>query len=147
MRNQYDVPLPNIEDLITPGMDSVARIQAAESFIHLCTLSEILGDILPIAYDLRTDEKDLQRTLRRLEYDLDDWTTNLPEYFNVTNQDHRSNYSTEDLHSSFASLRFCFLSTKLLISRVALRVGFVPFLRPNRAKFSTGISKEQTSGP
>lgn len=114
MRNHYDVPLPKLADLLTPGRNDTARVHAAESFIQLCALSEILGDILPIAYDLRAAEKDLQRELRRIECDLDNWEANLPPHLQAT--------LPNDDQPGTSNLRFCFYSIRLLLNRVALRV-------------------------
>lgn len=114
MRNTYDVPLPRLEDLLAPEDNTPAQTHATETFIHLCTLSEILGDILPIAYNLRIGEKDFQREHRRFECDLDEWEANLPAYLLPDIQNSHV--------SGVSNLYLCYLFVKLLLSRVALRV-------------------------
>lgn len=76
----------------------------------------VLGDILPIAYDLRSGQKDLQRELRRLECALDEWEASLPEHLHLG-----SNVAFSRVSAS-CNLRFCYLSIKVLLCRIALRV-------------------------
>lgn len=84
-KNQYDVPLPVSEN---PG------------FVHLCTLSMILGDVLPLVYDLSIGSE-IWRRIRRVEADLDQWEEK----------------SSPDIGSS---IRLGYLSIRLLVCRISL---------------------------
>lgn len=60
-KDQFDVPMPTVQNLLSTGQESEKRTRAAESFIPLCSLTQILGDILPLIYDLELDYKDAGR--------------------------------------------------------------------------------------
>ncbi|THY88609.1 hypothetical protein D6C92_07563, partial [Aureobasidium pullulans] len=114
-RGQYDVPLPTYATLLTPDKDTEYRRQGAEHFIQLCKLCEILGDIIHIATDLRRPfEARVPRELRKLECDLDEWEANLPSYFTKPLEEGKG--------PGACNLHFCFLSTKLMLARTALKV-------------------------
>ena len=114
-KGQHDVPLPTHAMLLTPGKDNVYREQGAEHFIQLCKLSEILGDILQIAGDLRRPfDVKIPRELRRLECDLDQWDADLPPYLTQPLEEGKG--------PGACNLHFCFLSTKLMLARTALKV-------------------------
>lgn len=83
-KNQYNVPLPVSE---SPG------------FVCLCTLSTILGDVLPLVYDLSIGSE-IWRRIRRVEADLDQWEEESP-----------------DISSS---IRLGYLSIRLLVCRISL---------------------------
>ncbi|KAG4435800.1 hypothetical protein IFR05_008721 [Cadophora sp. M221] len=111
----YDVPIPSVEMLIPTGMVSVEHRRASESFIALCHLSEILGQALPLIYDLEGQtQKDTSKIIRRIEVDLDRWEDALPDYLSSTAQSASI--------SGSSSLRLCFLSLKMLICRISLHV-------------------------
>lgn len=116
LRKQYDVPLPSISVLLTPDNDSDERVKAAVCFIQLCRLSQLLGDVLPSVYDLGEPHKDMARELRRLECDLDEWEASLPEYLQVEAIENGTSVS------GASSLRFGYLSVRMLLCRVSLRV-------------------------
>ncbi|KEQ72444.1 hypothetical protein M436DRAFT_10146, partial [Aureobasidium namibiae CBS 147.97] len=119
-KGQHDVPLPTHAMLLTPGKDNVYREQGAEHFIQLCKLSEILGDILQIAGDLRRPfDIKIPRELRRLECDLDQWDTDLPQYLTQPLEEGKG--------PGACNLHFCFLSTKLMLARTALKVCLTSF--------------------
>lgn len=58
----------------------------------------------------------MARTVRRLEFDLDDWLGSLPEYLR------RSSTSADEAVNGSSSLHFCLLSLKLLLCRVAFKI-------------------------
>lgn len=68
-RENYDVPLPTSN---TSGEGS------SLSFRHLSSISEVLGDTLPLVYALRMDPKDAEKRVRRIECRLDVWVDELP---------------------------------------------------------------------
>ncbi|KAI8942693.1 hypothetical protein NX059_000742 [Plenodomus lindquistii] len=106
----YDVPLP-----VGDGTSDEIRAKSMASFIQLCKLSKILGDVLPSVYCLRPNFDTVSRSLRRIECELDDWVTELPDYlrpasFNITASNGASN------------LWFCYLSVKILVCRLTYKV-------------------------
>ncbi|KEQ95473.1 hypothetical protein AUEXF2481DRAFT_5076 [Aureobasidium subglaciale EXF-2481] len=115
IKGQYDVPLPTPAMLLTPGKNDIYREQGAEHFIQLCKLCEILGEINQIAVDLRRPfDAKVPRELRRLECDLDQWEADLPPYL--------TRPLDEGKGPGACNLHLCFLSTKLLLARTALKV-------------------------
>lgn len=53
--------------------NSPGHVKAAEFFLSLCSLTEILGEALPLVYDLRSrSKKDTAEQLRHLKAGLDD---------------------------------------------------------------------------
>ncbi|KAK7540837.1 C6 transcription factor [Phyllosticta citribraziliensis] len=114
LRRQYDVPLPVLSDLFTPNKQARQREAGAESFIQLCKLSEILGDILPLVYDLSNEtQPHVWKDLRRFECSLDQWEEELPQQFKQP---------THQITCAGASSLFLgFLSIKMLLCRLGLR--------------------------
>ena len=91
--------------------------RSSESFIAFCQMTEILGQALPLVYDLEgNSQKDTSKVVRRIEVDLDKWEDSLPDYLSST-----SNRVTV---SGSSSLRLCYLSLKMLICRISLHVSF-----------------------
>ncbi|KNG81204.1 hypothetical protein ANOM_010168 [Aspergillus nomiae NRRL 13137] len=112
-KSRYDVPIPMLEDIITDSNQSDTRIKAANSFIHLCTLTEILGEVLPLVYDLNPNPKETWKQIRRLETDLDEWEDRLPNYL------HRNNNENTRVSGS-SSLQLSYLAVRLLLNRISL---------------------------
>ena len=103
----YDVPLPS--------RDSTS--EASVTFHYLCSLSRILGDLLPLVYTLAPDHGEIERTSRRLDCDLDDWEHILPQALKVSNQQERGPSINGE-----SSLWFCYLTCRLLVCRLTYRV-------------------------
>lgn len=116
-RNQYDVPLPTIDVLLPQGPRTNERMRAAHCYIALCRLTEILGELLPLVYDLQHKyPRETSKKLRQIRTDLDMWEDALPEWL-------RAPASTaESTISGPSSLYLAFLSAKMLVSRVELNV-------------------------
>ncbi|KAE8144161.1 fungal-specific transcription factor domain-containing protein [Aspergillus avenaceus] len=114
-KSRYDVPIPVLSDILTGPNQSEKRLKSAQSFIHLCTLTEILGEILPLVYDLNTDHTDWNQ-ITRLQSDLDNWESNLPEYLRRDTQT-----KTQRVCGS-SNLQLSYLSVRLLLNRVSLHV-------------------------
>ncbi|KAH7342732.1 C6 transcription factor [Rhexocercosporidium sp. MPI-PUGE-AT-0058] len=109
----YDVPIPSLKMLLPNSSVSVEHRRSSESFIALCHLSEILGQALPLVYDLEgQNQKDTSKIIRRIEADLDEWEDTLPNYLSYD--------SHQAAVSGSSSLRLCFLSLKMLICRISL---------------------------
>ncbi|KAK7187390.1 fungal specific transcription factor domain-containing protein [Paraphaeosphaeria sporulosa] len=104
----YDVPLPTI-DALMPLRATPAQRCATISFVHLCALTELLGDILPLVYEINPNRATLSDTVASLKAQLKKLEDQLPDWLPLPNKPGTSN------------LWFCFLSVRLLLSRVNLR--------------------------
>jgi hypothetical protein len=109
--NYYDVPLVK-PDMLSDFADSEKDVQSKLSFVHLCKLTQILGQLLPLVYALQMDKEEMWRRLRKIECALDGWSGTLPEYL----VPHHSTASMGVNGSS--NLWFSYLSIKLLICRL-----------------------------
>ncbi|RFU25191.1 hypothetical protein B7463_g11146, partial [Scytalidium lignicola] len=112
---QYDVPIPDL-NMLLPGnhtpLDDSSRdkddhVAGAQSFITLCRLTEILGEVLPLIYDLRSRKQDTSlKSLRRLELTLDTWEDSLFEWQKGSSPEFwREAPGALNLHLSFLALR------------------------------------------
>ncbi|KAF2703162.1 C6 transcription factor-like protein [Pleomassaria siparia CBS 279.74] len=104
----YDVPKPTLESLLS-AKATMAQKYASTCFLHLCALTELLGDILPLVYHIGPNPEELSAAVQRLKTVLNDLESQLPEWLPLPDRTGSSN------------LWFCFLSMRLLLSRVALR--------------------------
>ncbi|KAF2163958.1 hypothetical protein M409DRAFT_57062 [Zasmidium cellare ATCC 36951] len=111
-RQNCDVPLPKVESLLTTDAAETHQ-RSAHSFLYLCLLSRILGDLLPFVYALQPDHEQVSRHVRRLECALDDWEASLPDFLRVG--------VSHEVVNGASSLHFCFLSLKLLLCRIAFK--------------------------
>ncbi|KAH6614168.1 fungal-specific transcription factor domain-containing protein [Boeremia exigua] len=110
----HDVPIP------TFGLDADADIQVQgqrqvnATFVHLCRLSQILGDILPLVYSLRETPGEIKRRLRKIECALDDWVLALPGNL-------RPNRTAPCTVNGASNLWFAQLSLKVLVCRLSFK--------------------------
>jgi hypothetical protein len=107
----YDVPMPTLDALISSkeGKATMAQKYATTCFLHLCALTELLGDILPLVHSIGPDPEEFSRAVDKRKATLNDLESRLPEWLPLPDRPGSSN------------LWFCFLSMRLLLSRVALR--------------------------
>ncbi|CAK1363200.1 putative transcriptional regulatory protein [Cercospora beticola] len=106
-----DVPLPNFDT----EESHISDTQSSQSlFVQLCKLSQILGQLLPFVYTLKNDPADTMRSLRRVECLVDDWETELPASLQHAG-------SGDCLTNGVSNLRFCHLTIKLLLCRIAFK--------------------------
>jgi hypothetical protein len=110
----YDVPSVTL-DMLGPLMTSETSRESAMTFIHMCKLTQILGDLLPHIYALRVDFGTLWKSLEKTGCNLDDWLTALPTWLCQL-----SPLIDTSVNGS-SSLWFSYLSVKLLLSRLAYR--------------------------
>ncbi|KAJ5234927.1 uncharacterized protein N7469_004095 [Penicillium citrinum] len=114
-KSQYDVPLPTIDGLVPPHTRTTERVRAARCHIALCTLTEILGELLPLVYGLQVKlARESSKKLRQIRTDLDLWEDSLPDWLRSPTQNRG-----DQLHAS-SSLQLAFLAVKMLVSRVEL---------------------------
>jgi hypothetical protein len=117
----YDVALPSMADIISVCGSSDKLRSSAEIFICLCSLSEVLGDILPLVYDLRTKRgASLAKQLRKLDVDLDNWEQGLPEWLQGS-----LNKPLTPIISGCSNFQLGALSVKLLLHRIRLHVSYL----------------------
>ena len=93
------------------------RVQGALSFIRLCQLTVILGEVLPMIYTLKPQDSDhALRILRRHEMSLDEWEQKLPNWL-------RPGSGSFDRKAAGAlNLQLCYLVTKMCLWRIGLLV-------------------------
>lgn len=121
-RDQWDVPLPELDSLLDNiSGDTTATTEGlrkgAESFIRLCQLTEILGDVLPLIYVIRGNSFDgNMKRLRRLETMTDDWEASLPEWLDAESATFQRNAP------GALNLRLSFLALQICLCRVSLQV-------------------------
>jgi hypothetical protein len=114
-KDQYDVPVPAVHDFVTSSHHSERHTIAYNCFSSLCRLTIILGDILPLAYNLTIDQDDIWKQIRRLESDLDAWDDCLPDEARPRDGDKRR-------IPGCSNLRLGYLSIRLLLKRITLHV-------------------------
>ncbi|RDW64314.1 fungal specific transcription factor domain-containing protein [Aspergillus mulundensis] len=119
-KSVWDVPLPDSDSLmvkITPGeaFPSDARVQGAYSFISLCSLTTLLGHILPLIYVLEVQPLETSfRALRRHETTLNEWEEGLPTWLRPTSP------AFQRKAAGALNLQLSFLAVKMCLSRIAL---------------------------
>ncbi|KIA75865.1 Zn(II)2Cys6 transcription factor [Aspergillus ustus] len=119
-RSQWDVPLPDSDSLLVDlaagqGLSADSRVQGGHSFIALCSLTTILGQILPLIYALEIQPLETSfRTLRRHETTLNEWEESLPSWLRPTSP------VFERKAAGALNLQLSFLAVKLCLARMAL---------------------------
>lgn len=109
-------------------MDDVAmsntRVQGGLSFIALCELTVILGDILPLIYTLQAQTPEqASRALRRHETALDQWEEGLLPWLRP------GSVSFERQAAGSLNLQLCYLVSRMCLWRLGLlvRISFITF--------------------
>ncbi|KAL2812969.1 fungal-specific transcription factor domain-containing protein [Aspergillus granulosus] len=119
-RSQWDVPLPDSDSLLvdlsaSQRLPADARVQGGHSFVALCSLTSILGQILPLIYALEIQPLESSfRTLRRHETTLNEWEESLPSWLRPTSP------AFERKAAGALNLQLSFLAAKLCLARTAL---------------------------
>lgn len=108
----YDVALPK------EPLSTTSDTETPSTYPHLSSLTQVLGEILPIIYTLRPNEQDVWKVIRRTECSLDDWADNLP----VSLKAARHAIGQQAVVFGSSSLWFCYLSVKLVLNRLAFKV-------------------------
>ncbi|KAH7350296.1 fungal-specific transcription factor domain-containing protein [Pyrenochaeta sp. MPI-SDFR-AT-0127] len=104
----YDVPRPTVNSLISSKATPQQK-SATTCFVHLCALTELLGEILPLVYQINPDRLLLARETDRFKGELNVLEAQLPEWLPLPNR------------SGTPMLWLCFLSIRLVLARVILR--------------------------
>lgn len=104
----YDVPRPTVASLISSKATAQQK-QATTCFVHLCALTELLGEILPLVYQIEPDRQQLAREIARFKNKLNDLEAQLPEWLPLPNR------------PGTPMLWLSFLSIRLVLARVIFR--------------------------
>ncbi|KAH7080662.1 C6 transcription factor-like protein [Paraphoma chrysanthemicola] len=107
-KGYYDVPRPTVSSLISPKSTAQQK-HATTCFIHMCELTELLGDILPLVYQINPDRDELSRKVDRFKGELNELETRLPEWLPLPNR------------AGSSMLWLCFLSVRLILARITFR--------------------------
>lgn len=108
----FDVPIPTCANAGTS--DDQPRFRERSTFVQLCKLSQILGDILPLVYSLREAAEEIEWKLRKIKCDLGDWVFQLPDYL-------QPSCATPFVINGSSNLWFAYLSIKVLIYRLSFK--------------------------
>jgi hypothetical protein len=114
-KDQYDVPLCELQALLDSNNTSPLRVRGAKCFIALCSLTNILGDVLPLLYNLHIKTlKDASKRIRRIKVDLDEWEEEQADWLIIE--------SGKPPAAGSSSLQLGFLAVKMLLCRLSLKV-------------------------
>lgn len=113
-KNHYDVHLPSLELLTAGRGNSVKHVRAAEVYIHLCKLTEIVGDVLPLIYHIRSGNDTIAaEQTSRSEIELNRWIESRPSWLNL------SDFTSRPAIPGLVNLQLSFLSVRMLLRRIA----------------------------
>jgi len=113
-KGHYDVPLPTIELLAQGRGGSVKHARAAEVFIHLCRLTEIVGDVLPLIYHIRSGNDSIAaEQTSRSEIELNRWMESRPSWLNL------NDFHNRPPVPGLVNLQLSYLSVRMLLRRIA----------------------------
>jgi hypothetical protein len=116
-KGHYDVPLPTVELLLqgTGRAGSVKHVRAAQVFVHLCRLTEIVGDVLPLIYHIRSGNDGIAaEQTSRSEIELNRWTESRPNWLDLTD------FGPNRLAvPGLLNLQLSYLSVRMLLRRIA----------------------------
>lgn len=112
-KGHYDAPLPTIE-MIRGRNTSLKHTRAAECYIALCHLTEIIGDILPLIYQIRSgNDVGASEQTSRSEIDLNRWVETLPAWLQLHEFDARPAIP------GLCNLQLSYLAVRMLLRRIA----------------------------
>lgn len=113
-KNHYDVPLPTLELLTAGRSNSVKHVRAGEVFIHLCKLTELVGDVLPLIYHIRSGNDTIAaEQTSRSEIELNRWIESRPSWLNLTD------FNNRPAVPGLVNLQLSFLAVRMLLRRIA----------------------------
>ncbi|KAJ4985873.1 fungal specific transcription factor domain-containing protein [Stagonosporopsis vannaccii] len=111
----HDVPLPSFGSAADAGtIHEATKLHSNATFVQLCKLSQILGDLLPHVYALQKAPAEVMRHLLKIESALDDWVHALPEFIHP---DHGS----PGFINGASNLWFAYLSLRVLACRLSYK--------------------------
>ncbi|KAF2848289.1 C6 transcription factor-like protein [Plenodomus tracheiphilus IPT5] len=104
----YDVPRPTVSSLISTKATAQQKV-ATTCFVHLCGLTELLGEILPWIYQINPDRIQLATEIDRFKRVLIELEAQLPEWLPLPNR------------PGTPMLWLSFLSIRLVLARLIFR--------------------------
>lgn len=113
-KGHYDVPLPTMNMLTQGRTGSVRHARAAEVYIHLCRLTEIVGDVLPLIYHIRSGNDSIAaEQTSRSEIELNRWLESRPAWLDMNDFHNRLQVP------GLLNLQLSYLSVRMLLRRIA----------------------------
>jgi hypothetical protein len=113
-KNHYDVPLPTIELLTAGRSNQIKHVRAAEVYVHLCKLTEIVGDVLPLIYHIRSGNDTIAaEQTSRSEIELNRWLESRPSWLNL------HDFTSRPAVPGLVNLQLSFLAVRMLLRRIA----------------------------
>ncbi|KAK6356455.1 hypothetical protein TWF718_000814 [Orbilia javanica] len=95
------------------------------SFYSLCSLTQILAEILPMVYHLDPDPRVLMETLRTTATMVRRWEESQFSEPSSSSSSSSSRRQPPTRDNASSNLHFCYLSVKLLFSRLSLRAAWL----------------------
>lgn len=93
---------------------SGTSIRAAEVFIHFCRLTEIVGDVLPLIYHIRSgNDSFAAEQTSRSEIELNRWLESRPGWLSLTD------YQSRPPVPGLLNLQLSYLAVRMLLRRIA----------------------------
>lgn len=111
-KGYYDVPRPTVSSLITSKATAQQK-HAITCFVHLCVLTELLGDILPLVYQIEPDRVQMVNEVERFKMELNNLEQQLPDWLPLPNR------------AGSCMLWLCFLSIRLILARISFRAAMI----------------------
>lgn len=113
-KNHYDVPIPTLEILTSGRSNSVKHVRAAEVYIHFCKLTEIVGDVLPLIYHIRSGNDSIAaEQTSRSEIELNRWIESRPSWLNL------NEFQNRPAVPGLVNLQLSYLAVRMLLRRIA----------------------------
>ena len=114
LKNHYDVPLPTLEILTQGRTNSVKHVRAAEVYVHFCKLTEIVGDVLPLIYHIRSGNDSIAaEQTSRSEIELNRWLESKPSWLNL------NEFQNRPAVPGLVNLQLSYLAVRMLLRRIA----------------------------
>ncbi|KAH7068877.1 fungal-specific transcription factor domain-containing protein [Paraphoma chrysanthemicola] len=110
----YDTP-PVTLDMFAASSFSIEHQNVLLTFVFLCQLTRILGEILPCVYEIGLRPDEIYRRVRKTDCALDDWLEALPPSLRLDTSTGGSRVN------GTSNLWFAYLSVKLLACRLLYR--------------------------
>lgn len=112
-KSHYDVPIPTVEFLTQGRADSVKHVRAAEVYIQLCRLTEIIGDVLPLIHRIRSSNNGIVEQTSQTEIELDRWVESQPCWMDL------GDFYTRPSVPGLLNLQLSYLSVRMLLRRLS----------------------------
>ena len=110
----YDVPIPDSTFITEWRRTSLRHVRAMECYIGLCQLTEVIGDILPLLYHIRSgNDAVAAKQVSKSEADIVRWSEALPSWLSLTDFHHRPDVP------GLPNLQLSYLAVKMLLARIA----------------------------